>query len=44
MAVWRRRAKLDGEILIKVDGTREGEASGGGFGCWKGPWATVGGD
>ena len=37
MAVWRRRAKLDGNILMMVDGDREGEASGGGFGSWKGP-------
>ena len=44
VAVWRRWAKLDGEILIMVDGTREGKASGGGFGRWKGLSAAVGGD
>lgn len=42
MAVWRWRAKLDGEILMMVDGTREGEASGGGFRRWKEPWMTIG--
>ena len=41
VAVWRRWAKLDGVILIVVDGAREGEASGGGLGRWEGPWATV---
>ena len=44
MAVWRRRAKLDIEILMTVDGTRECEVSGGGFGRWRVPWAMLGGD
>ena len=30
-------------ILTVVDGTRDGEVSGGGFERWKGLWATVGG-
>ena len=44
MPVLRRRAKLDEEILTVIDGAREGETSGGGFGRWKGPWAMVGRD
>ena len=44
MAVWRQRLKIDGEILMIVDGTCEDETSGDGFGRWKGPCATVGGN
>ena len=37
VVVLRRRRKLDGEILMTVDKTCEGEVSGGGFGHWNGP-------
>ena len=40
----RWRVKLDGEILMMLDGTREDEASGGGFGRWKGPCVKVWGE
>ena len=43
MAVWSRQAKLDKDILTMVDGAHKGQASRVGLGCWKGPWATVGG-
>jgi len=35
---------MDGEILMILDGTREGEENGGGFGRQEGPQAKLGGD